>query len=1220
MKKLISLFTIAFCFFLAMSASAQNVNVNPGAGTYPTLKAAFDAINGGTHTGAVTVDIIVSTVEPLMATLNASGVGAASYTSVVITTSVGGVSVAGTDSVTIKLAGADNVTLDGRISGSGRNITVSNSSIFANATAIWLAHGGFAVADSAGAQNNIIRNCEINCGVSVSTATTVTNGILSSGNLRTANGRNNDNNQYLENRIIKCRLGISLNGGSALNTNDNNIISGNIVGPSSNGSDNIGATGILTQFQNLCSITNNSVQFVGGLFATTTAGSDRCGIGVGTGTWSASSTTTTTGSNYTVTGNVVHDIIEERTFSSAGMIIGVTLSGPKTNNLIANNVVYNVRANGTAGDQCVGIGSAGGPGDRFIFNSVSITGDMDPAGTTTASSSPIAVGIAKHLAAAADTAALFSDNSILVDANTNTTTLLKAPIVGPAVGYAWGSGGLRNNDYWVPNFLNGNVTGVAGTGTVSFSTLALWVLAYTPNQDAGSIQADPLYVNAGSNLQPSTGSPLLLAGAPKSGITTDILGVTRNSLNPTIGAYENALVPPTDVGVTGVVIGASNIQIISVGKGYDLVATVKNFGPPVTVDSVFYTVNGGSPVGPLSAGGPIPTNGTVNVTFNGGNAFTPAVAGINTIKVYTSLAADANNANDTTTVLVNVQQKIAAFPYVQTFTAPANWTIVIENAVGTTALWGLGICTNPAAKTPDTAATSNCFNGSAGRVEILRSPEMDISSLTNPTLDFYVAYRTFSTESDSMQVLVSTDGGVTFFSASTVFNKGNASTPSLATRPPATTSFFPDSSIQWRHETISLANVAGSGNIVIGFRSISQFGNRQWIDNVIVNGVSSLCTDAVTGPGTYNCNSLVKLDFTATPVPPPFGSNSEERSVSAIKDTRSDNNIISLPSQEANITVLPYNQNDNPTGGDAFVSQYTGNDPGQTVAPNVGFTNATPPIGPAYDPTFVYHDYWFTTTYTGNDKTGYATYTIRIDLDGLVFTDPSTLYIVKRADRTGSWICQNTTMSGNTLIVTGLTTFSDFAIAGSEALPVELASFVSTISGRNVELNWSTASENNNSGFDIERSSVNGSWSKIGNVAGNGTTSTGNSYSYTDRNIATGNYNYRLKQIDFNGNFEYFNLSNEVVVGIPTKFDLSQNYPNPFNPSTKINFDLPTDGKVSLKIFDMSGKEIMTLVNEVKTAGYYSVNFNASNLSSGVYFYSLSANNFTATKKMMLLK
>ncbi len=212
---------------------------------------------------------------------------------------------------------------------------------------------------------------------------------------------------------------------------------------------------------------------------------------------------------------------------------------------------------------------------------------------------------------------------------------------------------------------------------------------------------------------------------------------------------------------------------------------------------------------------------------------------------------------------------------------------------------------------------------------------------------------------------------------------------------------------------------------------------------------------------------------------------------------------------------------------------------------------------------------------------------------------------------------QGTAASAPNLIVDGIYTYNSW---DNTALPVELSSFSSAVSSNNVTLNWSTVSENNNSGFDIERSSVNGSWSKVGNVAGNGTTTTGHSYSFTDRNVATGNYSYRLKQIDFNGNFEYFNLSNEVYVGVPANFELSQNYPNPFNPSTKISFALPNDGNVSLKIYDMSGKEAMTLVNDVKSAGYYSVSFNASSLSSGIYFYTLSADNFTATKKMMLIK
>jgi hypothetical protein len=211
---------------------------------------------------------------------------------------------------------------------------------------------------------------------------------------------------------------------------------------------------------------------------------------------------------------------------------------------------------------------------------------------------------------------------------------------------------------------------------------------------------------------------------------------------------------------------------------------------------------------------------------------------------------------------------------------------------------------------------------------------------------------------------------------------------------------------------------------------------------------------------------------------------------------------------------------------------------------------------------------------------------------------------------------QGSTGSSPDINVDGIYTENSW---NNNVLPVELASFTSTISNRDVTLNWSTASELNNSGFEIERSS-NNEWTKVGNVNGNGTSSTVNNYSYTDRSLATGSYSYRLKQVDFNGNFEYFNLNNEVNIGTPSTYALSQNYPNPFNPSTTINFDLPTDGNVSLKLYDMSGKEVATLVNEVRSAGYYSVNFNASQLTSGVYFYTISADNFTATKKMLLVK
>ncbi|QQS60472.1 T9SS type A sorting domain-containing protein [Candidatus Falkowbacteria bacterium] len=186
-------------------------------------------------------------------------------------------------------------------------------------------------------------------------------------------------------------------------------------------------------------------------------------------------------------------------------------------------------------------------------------------------------------------------------------------------------------------------------------------------------------------------------------------------------------------------------------------------------------------------------------------------------------------------------------------------------------------------------------------------------------------------------------------------------------------------------------------------------------------------------------------------------------------------------------------------------------------------------------------------------------------------------------------------------------------------LPVELSAFTSLVTNNNVILNWTTISEINNSEFQVERKNES-NWETVGYVEGNGTASMPHSYQYIDRDIQSGSYLYRLKQIDYNGNFEYLNLSNEVIIAVPKKFNLKQNHPNPFNPLTRIEYTVPYDGIVTLAIYDINGREISSLVKEIKSSGYYSVDFDGSNLSSGIYFYRLIAGNYKVTKRMMLIK
>lgn len=738
-KKFYFFFSLIFLCTFA-SGYTQNVIVNPGAGSYPTLKDAFDAINAGTHTGAVTVDIVSSTLETSTAALNASGTGLASYTSVDVTTSNGaGVTVEGTidGGAIVRLIGADYVTIDGRFGGTGRFITIRNNSNKSNATGVWLSNGSSAT-DTAGAKHNTIRNCEISCNLRVDSSASSTFGILAGSSAIGNNaGRNNDSNSYLENRIVKCRYGILLHGGAAASRSDNNTIVGNIIGPDSPGTDNIGKVGIFAQFQDYCLISKNMVQNVGGTLAGTTGGADRIGIAAGSESWS-STPSTTTGGNYTVTNNKIRGIKEERTFSAIGILCGTTRSGVPTNNVIANNEIVDVLSNGTAGDAGWGIGHNGNTSnDLIVYNSIYMVGHLDPAPAVVATQ--VCGGI--RVATLADSNTTVKNNSIYVDLTSTTAALLKVCIQMPSATYQFGGAELDNNCYYPSSPVLGvnpqmmlGALGTTSAPTLFVGTLAAWQTTFTPvAQDANSISADPLYsLNPPNLLIPlNSTSPLLLEADPIAGITTDILGEPRSGFLPTIGCYE-------------------------------------------------------------------------------------------------------------------------------------------------------------------------------------------------------------------------------------------------------------------------------------------------------------------------------------------------------------------------------------------------------------------------FD---------------------------------------------------------------------------------STTLPVELSSFSALVSNRDVTLSWTTLTELNNSGFDVQRKPASStSWESIGFVNGNGTSNTPHNYEFVDRSLETGRYNYRLKQTDFNGNFEYLNLTSEVAVGVPAHYNLSQNYPNPFNPSTSINFDLPVDGKVSIKLFDMAGREVATLINELKTAGYYTLRFDASNFSSGVYFYRLTSGDFVSTKKMMLIK
>ncbi len=234
----------------------------------------------------------------------------------------------------------------------------------------------------------------------------------------------------------------------------------------------------------------------------------------------------------------------------------------------------------------------------------------------------------------------------------------------------------------------------------------------------------------------------------------------------------------------------------------------------------------------------------------------------------------------------------------------------------------------------------------------------------------------------------------------------------------------------------------------------------------------------------------------------------------------------------------------------------------------------------------------------------------------------------------GTWstaVASAASLTSTTITFNGITSFSQFAIGTDDPLPVELASFAVSSNRLNAELKWTTATEVNNYGFEIERSRIQNTearsqnkkepWIKAGFIEGNGTTNVPKEYSFTDKNISMGKYSYRLKQIDRDGKFSYSQTVETEVGNVPKIFALEQNYPNPFNPTTTISFTLQTSGKTSLKIYDAIGREVATLVNENLEDGvYYQKTFDASNLASGIYFARLRSNGKSITQKLMVMK
>ena len=305
------------------------------------------------------------------------------------------------------------------------------------------------------------------------------------------------------------------------------------------------------------------------------------------------------------------------------------------------------------------------------------------------------------------------------------------------------------------------------------------------------------------------------------------------------------------------------------------------------------------------------------------------------------------------------------------------------------------------------------------------------------------------------------------------------------------------------------------------------------------------------------------------------------------------------------------------------------------VTPDMIGSDVTPPLNDGGYPILRRSDqYWsYSNTASG------SSYTLSIDGSSSQtgIDDPSNLRVIHSADGTTfDLIGTHSAGSGSTAVRTVIPdgTSGRFYLAGQSdgenPLPVELSSFTSNVNGRDIQLNWTTKTEVNSNKFVIDRALVNTkdaavTWTSIGTIQASGTSNSPKQYSYSDTKLQSGKYQYRLRMIDNDGSYKYSNVV-ETEIALPKNFELSQNYPNPFNPTTKIDYQVPVDAKVILEVYNITGQKVIELVNQDQSAGYYTVDFGSSKISSGVYIYRLVAsdkatgNNFSSIKKMMLLK
>ncbi len=1279
-------------------------------GDYSTLKAAFDAINAGSITGAVTLQIIDNTTETASAVLNASGSGSASYTSVKIYPTVSGKTISGSIAgALIDLNGADNVTIDGRLNRSGAiNMTISNSSTSSTS-------GTSTIRFIYDASSDSVKYCTIK-----GSETNTSGGIIyfSNGTISGNNSNIIDHNDITcaadANRPISAIFSAGWSG-TVLNSS-NSITNNNIYNFLNKGNSSYGIK--LGSYNSAWTISGNSF-YETATFAPTAAADYNVIYIDNTGVNYSIANNNIGGSAASCSGTWVKNNAYANTFAAINIVsAGTSTASNIQGNKIANFTYSNPGAPYwygiwiQAGDVNVGttsgniIGAATGTGSIIITDAGSAVGMFGICVTstgivniqyntigsvTTITSSTMnsnIYGIYKSYTAGTTT---ISNNTIgsnttpnSINASSQSTDINYPQIVCGIFNLGNGTVSISGNA--IANMTNGatndasgtSIQGIytqEGTNTISNNTIHDLTSAssnsnfYNPTvrgicfNNTGSVAAQTITGNKIYNLSNTCASysgivaglwyngsttasavsgnfirDLFVTGASSTsasimgvfifaGATTysnNIISVGGNTKTTVYGIYENGAASNNNNLYFNSVYLSGTLASGVANKSYCLFScattNVRNFR-----NNIFYnarsTVSGSNLHYAAYFQYSISTNLTLDyndyyVSGTGGTLGYYANANVAAKPLITGLDANSLNTNP-------------LFADAGGLTAPCYNTIASLAAVA-----GTGITTDYNSRTRSvTTPTIGAFE------KKLLYVKSNASGLNNGT-NWTNAY----TDLQSALTAMNSGGGMIWVASGTYKpGSGSSSRTSTFTLPNGIVIF---GGFAGTESGIPERNIASNVSIISGNIGIAEDSTDNTYHVVTLSSGGTATLDGCTITGGYSTdnggavylysgtltmkNCIIKNNYTQT-----RGNVYTEGNAAGLFLTNClfINNVSGYYGGALHInggspTIINCTFSSNSavfSAGAIFVGSPT------SINNSIIWGNTAGSSSYQIDAS---------STLTLNNSCYSA---LSGDMGG---TSTKISCITTNPQFVGSG---NYDLANNSpCINTGSNTYNSesFDIRGknytrnngtidmgayeynANPLPVELTSFTAEVAEKSVELKWRTATEVNNYGFEVERREVSDrhleadghlAWTKIGFVEGNGTTNAPKSYSFTDKS-ANRKTSYRLKQIDRDGKFEYSQTVEVSVETTPKEFALEQNYPNPFNPTTAIGYQLSANSFTTLKIYDAIGREVATLVNEVKDAGYYSAQFDGMKLSSGIYFAKLTSDRKTQMKKLLLLK